>query len=677
MWLHRYTRWDGTQEVFPIDEDQIMEQLSEHLLGQGDVSAALRSLVQRGVRGRDEQHLSGIQDLIQSLRQQRQQLMGRYKLDSVLEDIRHQLGEVRRLEQQGIDRRLREMEEKLSDLQKQGSTDGLEEELLKRVEGLAQKNRQFIEQLPSDPASAIARLTEYEFMSPEAQEKFDELLRSLQEQVLTSHFQDLSQGLQQLSPEESHRLKEMTRELNRMLEERARGGQPNFQSFMQKYGDLFGPKRPATLEQLVEGIQTQLAQMESLLNSLAPEQRRELQDLLDAAFSDPALRDELSRLAANLEYLRPIGSQRRHYPFRGDEPLSLQEARTLMEQLQKMEDLERQLRRIQHGGNLTDVDPELVNNLLGTQATQELERLKGLTELLQEAGYIRSLGNRFELTPRGMRKMGQTALQEIFAYIKQDQAGQHDTQTRGVGVERREETKPYEFGDPFDLDLKQTLFNSMFHEGPGVPLRLQPPDFQVHRSQQLALSSTVLMLDLSLSMAMRGNFLAAKKVALALDNLIRTRFPRDILHIVGFSTYAREVKPEKLAYLTWDEFDPYTNIQHGLALSQRLLSRVSGGTKQIIMISDGEPTAHVEGGQLFLQYPPNPRTIRETLHEVKRCTSKGITINTFMLDRNSYLVEFVEKMSRINRGRVFYTSPDRLGHYILVDYFTSRRRVLA
>ncbi|MDP7619462.1 MAG: VWA domain-containing protein, partial [Dehalococcoidia bacterium] len=173
---------------------------------------------------------------------------------------------------------------------------------------------------------------------------------------------------------------------------------------------------------------------------------------------------------------------------------------------------------------------------------------------------------------------------------------------------------------------------------------------------------------------MRGNFLAAKKVALALDNLIRTQFQRDRLYIVGFSTYAREMKAEKLAYLSWDEFDPYTNIQHGLALAQKLLMRHKGGTKQIIMISDGEPTAHMENGQLFLQYPPSPRTIRETLKEVRRVTQAGVTINTFMLERNAYLMEFIDDMTRINKGRVFYTTSDQLGEYILVDYLSTRKR---
>ena len=393
-------------------------------------------------------------------------------------------------------------------------------------------------------------------------------------------------------------------------------------------------------------------------------------------FQDQELVQELKRLDANLEALDPLGSVSRQYSFRGDDPLTLAESLGLIERLQNIEEAESQLRRTQQGANLSEVDGQLLKDLLGTEAFQELEQIKHLSDLLEEAGYIRRMGNRYELTPKGMRKLGEKALTEIFTFIKRDRTGFHANRSQGFGGDKLEEaTKRYEFGDPFDPHLSRTIMNAV-QRGEGMPLRIHQDDFEVYRTEHASQAATVLMVDLSLSMAMRGNFLAAKKVALALDNLIRSQFPRDALYIVGFSTYAREVKPDKLPYLNWDEFDPYTNIQHGLEVSQRLLSRLSGGTKQIILISDGEPTAHLEAGQLFLQYPPSSRTIRETLREVKRCTRLGITINTFMLDRNSYLVEFVDQMTRINRGRVFYTSAERLGQYILVDYVTKRRRML-
>ena len=677
MYVYRYSRWDGSQEALPLDEEDLMEHLADQMTSQGDVMSALRTMIQRGVRGKQGQRLPGIQQILQRLRERRKETTDQYNLGSVLDHIKEQLEEIVALERRGIEERLREVQERYQQVQEQGGGTGVEEQLLERMERMAAQSREYLDQLPPGAAGQIRSLQEYEFMDPEAKERLDQLVRSLQEQVLNAHLQEFSQALQSLTSQDLQSLREMLGDLNRMLEQRVQGGQPDFQQFMDKWGSMFGPNPPSSLEGLLEQMQHQLAQMESLLHSMSPKRRQELQDMLDAAFDDPDLRAELAQLAANLEYLQPMGALRRQYPFLGKDPLTLQEAMDLMDQLQRMEELERQLRRTQHDAHPGQVDEAALRELLGEEALQDFQQLKRLAETLEEAGYIRELGGKFELTPRGMRKIGQKALQEIFFAIKKDRSGSHATRDAGPGTEWTHDTKQYEFGDPFHLHLQKTLTNALFREHPGVPIHIRPEDFEVYRAEHISQASTVLMIDLSLSMAMRGNFLAAKKVALAMDNLIRTQFPRDALYIVGFSTYAREVKAENLAYLSWDEFDPYTNIQHGLEVSQKLLARLSGGTKQIIMISDGEPTAHMEGGQLFLQYPPSPRTLRETLREVKRCTSRGITINTFMLDRSSYLVEFVEQMTKVNRGRVFYTSPERLGQYILVDYYTSRRQALS
>ena len=662
MATYRYSRWDGSQDVFPLHEEEVMDQLSDQLMAQGDVSSALRSLLQRGARGKFGQHLSGVQDLLQKLRSLRQETLGRYDLDSAMEHIKQQLQDVIETERRGIQRRLDEIRTRLqeSHANDHGVSQETGEELLRLMETHASRSQVFLDQLPEDTAKRLKQLSDYEFMDPEAKSKFDEIMSALRQQVLDSLLKEFSQHLQGLDPKHNSALRELLRDLNGMLE-RGVGAEEHteFDRFMLKYRQLFGPNPPASLNELIELMRRRTAQMQSLLRSMTPQQHQELRDALDAVFQDEELVQELRRLDANLEALDPLGSVSREYSFRGDDPLTLEEGLGLIERLQNIEEAEAQLRRTNQGANLSEVDGQL------------------LKDLLEEAGYIRKVGNRYELTPKGMRKIGQSALKEIFTFIKKDRTGFHANRSHGFGGDRLEEaTKRYEFGDPFDPHLSRTIMNAV-QRGEGVPLRLHQDDFEVYRTEQASQAATVLMVDLSLSMAMRGNFLAAKKVALALDNLIRSQFPRDALYIVGFSTYAREVKPDKLPYLNWDEFDPYTNIQHGLELSQRLLSRLSGGTKQIILISDGEPTAHLEAGQLFLQYPPSSRTIRETLREVTRCTRLGITINTFMLDRNSYLVQFVDKMTRINRGRVFYTSADRLGQYILVDYLTKCRRLMS
>jgi uncharacterized protein with von Willebrand factor type A (vWA) domain len=270
--------------------------------------------------------------------------------------------------------------------------------------------------------------------------------------------------------------------------------------------------------------------------------------------------------------------------------------------------------------------------------------------------------------------IGQNALAEIFKQLKNQEIGNHPVPQSGRHGERLDETKSYEFGDPFHLDMRRTIMNAIEREGPSTPVKLQPDDFEIYRSELVTQTATVLMVDLSWSMALRGSFQAAKKVALALQNLIKAQYPRDSLYIVGFSALARELKPQDLPYVRWDESVVGTNMHHALMIAERLLAKHRGATRQILMISDGEPTAHLENGRSQFAYPPSPITIRETLKAVKRVTQQDITINTFMLDRNYYLKEFVNQLAKINGGRVFYTTPDQLGEYMLVDYVQHKRK---
>jgi len=391
---------------------------------------------------------------------------------------------------------------------------------------------------------------------------------------------------------------------------------------------------------------------------------------------DQSTQYEMAKLAANMEALYPTDKLHRQYPFSGEESISYSEALKLMEQLQKMDQLEDQFKESQHRRSLDAIDEQLVKELMGDEALDELDRLRDITKVLEEAGYIRWKDGRYELTPRGMRKIGQKALEDIFAQLRKDRVGGHNLNLRGAGGERIDETKKYEFGDDFQIHLQKTIMNSLVREPSKPPMKLSTDDFEVHRTEELTRSATVLMVDLSLSMPMRGNFEAAKRVAIALDGLIRTQYPKDSLHIVGFSSYARQIKKDDLTYMSWDDFDPYTNMQHGLYVARKLLSKERSTNKQIILISDGEPTAHFEGQHVFFQYPPTLRTLQLTLREVRFCTQKGIVINTFMLDSGRFLSAFVTQMARINKGRVFFTSADSLGQYLLVDYISNKKRRL-
>ena len=552
-----------------------------------------------------------------------------------------------------------------------------EEQFQQMLERIAQRKQDFLDQLPPDAAGQMKELQNYEFLNPDAQHRFQELVEQLRQAMTESLFNDVSKMVEEMSDGDMQRMKDMTRDLNDMLAQRMRGEEPDFDSFMENYGDMFGENPPQSLDELIAQMQSQMQAMQSLMESMPSDQRQQLQSMLSDKLGDAELEAELSELAQNLDFLNPSRDQGSAYPFRGDEELDLQAAMELMGEMQNIDGLESALERAQYTGELENVDLDQLRELLGDQAVESFEELKKLLEVLENSGYIRKEGDEWELTPRGTRMIGQNALAEIYRSLKSQSIGNHPVPQSGRHGERLDESKPYEFGDPFHLDMRKTIMNALEREGPHTPINLKPDDFEVYRSELVTQTSTVLMVDLSWSMALRGSFQAAKKVALALQNLIKAQYPRDSLYIIGFSALARELKPQDLPYVRWDESVLGTNMHHALLIAEKLLAKHRGGTRQILMISDGEPTAHLERGRSVFAYPPSPVTIRETLKAVKRVSQQDITINTFMLDRNYYLKEFVNQLAKINGGRVFYTTPDKLGEYILVDYVQHKRKKIS
>jgi uncharacterized protein with von Willebrand factor type A (vWA) domain len=646
--LSRYSRWDGTQAVPDLDADQLLSAMSDDLLADGDLWNALRRLFQRGAQDPQGGRMPGLQDLLKRLKQERQQRLEQYDMGSVLEDIKKQLADILKTERAGIERDIGAGSERQQKLQR-------------------------LDAMPPDPAGQIKALQDYPFTDAEAKRKFDELMKSLQEQMLKPFMQGMQQGLQNLTPEDLKRMREMMRDLNNMLRERAEGGEPDFQGFKDKWGQNF--PGVDSLDQLLEQMGKQMGQMQSLMQSLTPGQRQELQDMMQSLFAkDERLEAEMAQLAMNLEDLLPMDALRRPYDFKGDENLSMKEAMRVMEELQEMDQLERQLRRAKDPGDLDKIDKDDIERLLGEEAARDLQKLRELAKKLEEAGYLENKGGKLQLTARAIRKIGDKALRDVFDHLKRDRFGRHAVSRRGAGGDRTDDAKRYEFGDPFLLDLRGTLMHAVERGGAGTPVKLSPDDFEVWRTELSTQAATVVLLDLSRSMLYNGCFMPAKKVALALHALIRGQFPRDSLHIVGFSLYAREFSAAELPELSPSGSNIGTNMHAAFMLARTLLGRQRGGNKQIIMITDGEPTAHMEGGEAEFSYPPTRRTLQETLKEVQRCTREGITINTFMLERSAMLAAFVEQMTKINRGRAFFATPERLGEYVLVDYVSNKRR---
>jgi uncharacterized protein with von Willebrand factor type A (vWA) domain len=667
---YRYSEWDNSQQINPFDAQDVIDAISEDLLDDGDLESALQRLYRWGDKGRLDHQLEGLKQLMERLRKQREDLLGRHNLNGMMEDIQRQLQDIVETERSGIDRRLEESRQAPpADSEHTSAEDN--EMLRKMLENMAAKKQEYLDHLPQSVPQQFQALSQYDFMDPEARDKFNALRDSLRQQVMQSYFQGMQQAIQSITPEDLARSREMVRDLNQMLEDRMQGKEPKFEEFMQKYGDMFPGVN--SLDELLAQLAHRMAAMQAMMDSLSPEMREQLQQMMDQLIGDDRLRADLARLAGNLSQIFPDMPGRR-YPFQGDEPLSMLEAMGMMERLQMMDELEAQLRAAQQGEGLEDIDAERMRQALGPEEAAQLERLQQITKMLEEAGYIQKKGDRWELTARGIRKIGQRALQDVFGHLKRDSFGRHQTVFRGTGGERIDETKPYEFGDPFLLDIEKTAMNAIQRQGRGTPVHLQPEDFEVYRTEFMTQSATVLMLDMSRSMFLNNCFAAAKKVALALHSLIKGQYPRDVLHIVGFSYLAREISPEDLPSITWDEFKYGTNLQHALMLGRQLLARSKSRNKQIIVITDGEPTTHLVGGTPVFNYPPTLATIQETLREVVRCTRDQVVINTFMLESGYYLADFVGQMTKVNRGRAFFATPDNLGEYILVDYVANKRK---
>ncbi|MFT7221781.1 MAG: hypothetical protein ACI8Z1_003403 [Candidatus Azotimanducaceae bacterium] len=694
----RYSSWDGSQKV-EIHADDILRAMSEDLMEFGDLQQAMRYLMQRGMDTSDGNYIKGLRDMLRQLKEERRQRLERFDMGGVMEDIKRQLDEILDMErttindwvdkknntdpddaQRFVDDLIQDLEPlddgALSDadkIQEPESADGeatFSDQLLGNI---GETNKHFIRNLPTDTAGKVKALQGYEFLNTDAQKKFLKLVDQLRKAMTQSFFKDIENMLNEMSDGDLERMKDMVRDLNEMLVRRIAGEDPGFDEFMAKYGDMFGDDPPSSLDELLEQMRQQMAATQSLLNSMSPEQQQELKEMMQGKFGDPELEAELAKLAKELDFLNPEGRQ---YDFSGNEEIDLMAAMELMREMAELDQLEQQIQRAQYDGKMDNIDADILKELLGDEALENFEEMKKMLEILEEAGYVSKDGNKFELTPRGTRSLGEKALGEIYSKLKKQSLGNHAIPEEGRFGERIEESKPYEFGDPFHLHMPRTIRNAIDRGGPGSPVKLKTDDFEIYRSEMITQTATVLMVDLSWSMALRGSFQSAKKVAMAMHHLISSSYPRDSLYVLGFSAYAKEIKAQDLPYLKYDDHLLGTNMQHALILAEKLLAKHKQGTKQVVMITDGEPTAHLENGRPIFAYPPTPTTISKTLRAVKSCTNKNITINTFMLDQSYYLKAFVEQMGKINGGRIFYAEPHNLGEYILVDYVQNKKKRL-
>jgi uncharacterized protein with von Willebrand factor type A (vWA) domain len=637
----RYSQWDGSQD--PLGPDvpaaELLEEMSEDLLSGAGAQGAMSSLLRRGMRGR----FGGLDALRARLRDARAREQARLNLQGPLEEIRERLGEI---------------------VERERST------LSFKAEEDARMREAVLDSLPPDVPGQIRELSDYRFVDQEAQREFDELMEHLKEQVLGAYFRNMAEGMRNLSPEQVQRFKDMLAELNQMIERRDRGEDVDFDGFMQRHGDMF-PDNPKTLDELLENMARRMAALSRLLASLSAEQRAELQALAGQVMADMDLAFEVDRLGSNLASMFPDMPWGDPALAAGEEAMPLSATVDAMERLHDYEDLDRSMRGDYAGASLEDVDEEALRRTLGEQAARDLRRLKQIERTLEQAGLVTRREGRLEVTPKGARKLGERALVRVFERLRRDREGTHDAREVGGLAEPTGSTRPWTFGDTGQIAVQRTVFNAVLRGGPGADVHLVPDDFELVDAEQRTEAATALLLDLSFSMPLRGHFVHAKRMALALHALIEGRYPHDRLYMIGFSDYARRMEPQDLTAAGWERVYG-TNMQHAFNLAGRLLAQHPRATRQVIMVTDGEPTAHLEGEEVFFSWPPVPRTIQLTLTEALRLSRAGVTVNVFMLEDSPGLIRFMERLAKLTAGRVFLMDDREIGDFIVRDYVSRR-----
>jgi uncharacterized protein with von Willebrand factor type A (vWA) domain len=651
---YRYGPWDGGPDPLasPFDVGGALDEMGDSILDGRSPREALDDLLRRGTQDR-----KGLDELRRAVEKRRREARDRGRLDGTLEKVKELLETAKDAEKRELfpdpsdDARMREMN---------------------------------LATLPDDPARAVRQLADYDWRSDEAQQAYDEIKDLLQKEVLDSQFKGMKNALQNASPEDMQRVKDMMADLNSMLEAEARGEDTDqqFADFMDKHGEFF-PEDPQSLEELTDALARRASAAERLMRSLSQEQRQELADLMSTAMEDLGLQAEMARLSEALRGARPDldwggkrgrGSRER---MTGEDPLGLGEATDALEELAELDELAGALNQDYPGASLEDVDADAVARALGRSAVDDLKALQELERELERQGYLNRRNGQLELTPRAVRRLGASALTKVFKNLDARGRGAHDVHDAGSAGDLTGSSREWRFGDEQPLDVVRTVRNAVLRragEGarPGSAVRLAVEDFEVAETERRTTAAVCLLVDLSYSMALRGTWGIAKSTALALHSLITTQYPQDKLHVIGFSDYARQLNPTELAGLD-SEMVQGTNLQHALLLAGRQLAKYPDAEPVVLVVTDGEPTAHLlRDGTPWFHWPAMPETLELTLAEVDKLTRRGATINVFMLDDEPRLVEFVEEVAHRNGGRVFSPDAENLGSYVVQDYMRAR-----
>ncbi len=648
---HRYGRWHGGPDPLapPYDLGNAVDEIGDSVLAGNGVREALRELLRRGAEGR-----RGLDELRRSVRERLRRARTAGSMDGTLQEVRELLD-------RALDAERRELFPDPSDGARLAEAE--------------------LDAVPDDTAGAVRALKDYPWRSAEARQAYEQIQDLLRREVLDSSFASMKQALENATEGDLQEVKDMVADLSALIDAHNRGEDTDerFEQFMDRHGKFF-PDDPQSIEELIDSLARRAAAQERMMAGLSPEQRAELADLMSQTMSDMGMASEMAHLQDALRQARPDlpWGQRGQVPD-GEQSLGLGDATSAVAELADLEALSSQLSQGYAGASLADVDEELLERALGRPAVDDLEALRRMERELERQGYLNRTDGALQLSPKAVRRLGATALRRVFARLQSTGRGEHDVADAGAAGELTGSSREWRFGDEQPLDVVRTVKNAVLRtawehrESGRRRVRIAVDDFEVVETERRTGAAVALLVDLSYSMALRGTWGAAKSTAMALHTLVTTRFPQDAIEIIGFSSTAQVLRPETLAELSVDTLQG-TNLQHGLMLARRFLARHRDAEPVVLVVTDGEPTAHLEDdGSPFFCWPPMPETIARTVAEVERVARTGATVNVFALDPDPGLVHFVHDLTQRAGGRVFEPDADRLGEYVVADYLRTRR----
>ncbi|CBH47244.1 hypothetical protein GS894_04440 [Rhodococcus hoagii] len=639
----RYGRYEGGDPLAPpVDLRDALAAIGDDVLEGASPRQALRELLRRGFGDR-----RGLDDLAAQANRRRRELLQRNNLGGTLDEVRELL-----------DRAV--LEERKA--------------LARALDDDARFAEMRIEELPPSTAQAVADLADYDWRSSQAREDYEKIRDLLGRELLDQRFDGMKQALEGATEEDRQRIRDMLEDLNALLDSHARGEDTTeqFEQFMNRHGEFF-PENPRNTDELLDSLARRAAAAQRLRNSLTPDQRAELDALAQQAFGDPSLTNQLDRLDAHLQAARPGEDWNGSAEFRGDDGLGLGEGTSAVADVADLERLSEQLSQQYPGAQLDDIDTEALARQLGDEAVADARTLADLEKALQQQGFFdRAPDGQWRLSPKAMRQLGQTALRDVAGSLAH-RGGQRETRRAGSMGEPTGASRAWEFGDTEPWDVTRALTNAILREPGRMPVRMTVADVEVAETEQRAQAAVALLVDTSFSMVMDGRWVPMKRTALALEHLVTTRFRGDALQLIGFGRYAQALSVAELAGLdgAWDQG---TNLHHALLLAARHLRRHPNAQPVVLIVTDGEPTAHLEpDGQAFFDYPPNVRTLGLTVRELDTLARLGAQVTIFRLGDDPGLARVVDRMAQRVGGRVVAPDLDGLGAAVVSDYMRMRR----